>query len=41
MGNNSFHYDIFVSYAKEDSDFARELVKALKAKKYFRLVRSG
>lgn len=27
------HYDIFVSYAKEDADFARRLVEALKARK--------
>ncbi|UCH97702.1 MAG: toll/interleukin-1 receptor domain-containing protein [Candidatus Aminicenantes bacterium] len=26
------HYDVFVSYAREDIDFARELVRALKAK---------
>jgi predicted nucleotide-binding protein len=32
MSNNSVHYDIFVSYAKEDSDFAQNLVDALKAK---------
>jgi predicted nucleotide-binding protein len=27
------HYDIFVSYAKEDSAFARQLVEALRARK--------
>jgi len=27
------HYDIFVSYAKEDSAFARRLVEALRARK--------
>lgn len=32
MTKNSSHYDVFVSYAKEDSDFAKNLVKALKAK---------
>jgi hypothetical protein len=26
------HYDVFVSYAREDLDFARRLVEALKAK---------
>jgi len=32
MSENPLHYDVFVSYAKEDSDFARNLVNALKAK---------
>ena len=32
MIESQSHYDVFVSYAKEDSDFARRLVEALKAK---------
>ena len=32
MPNPLSHYDIFVSYAKEDSDFVRRLVEALRAK---------
>jgi hypothetical protein len=32
MIKNTSHYDVFVSYAKEDSDFAKSLVKALKAR---------
>lgn len=32
MSNPLSHYDIFVSYAKEDSDFVQRLVEALRAK---------
>jgi len=32
MSKNTSHYDVFVSYAKGDSDFAKSLVKALKAR---------
>jgi len=32
MKKRTPHYDLFLSYAKEDSDFARDLAKLLKAK---------